>query len=493
MATVYLASDVKHSRAVAVKVLKPELAASIGADRFLKEIEIAAGLTHPHVVPLHDSGEIAGFLYFVMPYIDGESLRGALNREQTLKPAVALEITARIGDALGYAHRQGVVHRDIKPENILFAEGHPMVADFGIARAVSTAGGVELTRTGFPIGTPGYMSPEQAAGIRELDPRTDVYSLACVCYEMLVGETPGLWLTDEAVKLGRFIDASPNHRDRLDALSGSVELALARALALQPTNRYGSVDDFLDALLESTNVRRQYSDRQVRAIVKHAAEMQLQQPTEEGAMSLGAVQQIAAEVGIAPERVEQAAHDLERPRRPTPPVPSGLAEAFLGAPTLIRVDKTLDYEVPTSTYEDLVSEIRLTLGSVGQVGTLGKSLTWSTAHSAPGVERAIMITVSPRNGSTRIRIEERIGQLAGGLFGGIVGGGGGGGMGAVLGISLGALQSGTAAVVGAIGWVSGAYFLARGIFARTAKKRRIQLEELTEHLAELSSRSESLK
>ncbi len=485
----YLAADVKHNRQVAVKVLKPELAASIGAERFLKEIEIAARLTHPHIVPLHDSGEIEGFLYYVMPFIDGESLRGRLVRERKLAPAVALEITSRVGDALGYAHRQGVVHRDIKPENILFTEGHPMVADFGIARAVSTAGGIALTRTGFPVGTPGYMSPEQAAGVRELDARTDVYSMGCVCYEMLVGETPGLWLTDEAVKLGRFIDASPSHRQQLDTLSGSIEQALARALALQASDRFADVDDFLDALFDHAKDRRQYNDRQVRAIVKHAAEMQAQHPTVEGTMSLGAVQQIAAQVGIAPERVERAARDLEQPRRSDPPAASGIGEVFLGAPTMIRIDRTLDREVATSSYEDLVAEIQLTLGSVGQVGTLGKSLTWSTAHSSPGVERAIMVTVTPRRGSTRIRVEERFGQLAGGLFGGILGGGGGGGLGAVLGVTLGAFQSGTAAAIGAVTWVTGAYFLARGIFARQAKKRTRQLEELTTRLVELSSTS----
>jgi serine/threonine-protein kinase len=163
MATVYLARDRKHNRDVAVKVLRPDLAASLGADRFLKEIEIAARLTHPHILALHDSGEAGGFLYYVMPYITGHSLRQRIEAQQRLSPGEALRIAAPVADALSYAHEMGVFHRDIKPENILFSQGHPIVADFGIAKAVSTAGVGNLTRTGFPLGTPGYMSPEQAA------------------------------------------------------------------------------------------------------------------------------------------------------------------------------------------------------------------------------------------------------------------------------------------------------------------------------------------
>ncbi|UCD23360.1 MAG: serine/threonine protein kinase, partial [Gemmatimonadota bacterium] len=169
MATVYLAEDLKHHRKVAVKVLRPELAEALGGDRFLQEIEIAAGLTHPHILPLHDSCDTGGCLHYVMPFVDGESLRGLLNRSRTLDPEQALQLTEQVASALTYAHRLGVVHRDIKPENILLSEGHAVVADFGIAKAISNAGGVQLTRTGFPVGTPGYMSPEQAVGRTDLD------------------------------------------------------------------------------------------------------------------------------------------------------------------------------------------------------------------------------------------------------------------------------------------------------------------------------------
>ncbi len=184
MATVYLAEDVKHHRKVAVKVLRPELAATLGAERFLREIEVVAQLNHPHILALHDSGDAGGFLYYVMPYVDGESLRDRLSREKQLPVEHAIKYTCEVADALQSAHRHGVIHRDIKPENILLQEDHAIVADFGIARAVSAAGGDHLTESGLAIGTPIYMSPEQAGGGDEVTGRSDVYSLACVLYEI---------------------------------------------------------------------------------------------------------------------------------------------------------------------------------------------------------------------------------------------------------------------------------------------------------------------
>lgn len=180
MATVYLAEDLKHQRRVAVKVLRPELGAIIGAERFLNEIRVTANLQHPHVLALYDSGEAGGLLYYVMPYIEGESLRDRLNREKQLSVETVVDITRAVVGALDYAHRHGVVHRDIKPENVLLHDGQPVVADFGIALAVSNAGGNRLTETGLSLGTPSYMSPEQATGDRAVDGRSDIYSLACV-------------------------------------------------------------------------------------------------------------------------------------------------------------------------------------------------------------------------------------------------------------------------------------------------------------------------
>ncbi|MGD8279256.1 MAG: serine/threonine-protein kinase, partial [Gemmatimonadota bacterium] len=185
MAWVFLAADHKHGRQVAIKVLKPDLAAALGADRFLREIGIAARLRHPHILPLHDSGEADGLLYYTMPYVEGESLRDRLEREQQLPLEEALAIARDVADALSYAHGRGIVHRDIKPENILLDSGHAVVSDFGVARAVAAAGGRTLTETGLAIGTPLYMSPEQASGTQDPDPRSDQYSLGCVLYEML--------------------------------------------------------------------------------------------------------------------------------------------------------------------------------------------------------------------------------------------------------------------------------------------------------------------
>src|SRR2546430_4284188 len=200
MATVYLAQDRKHHRQVAIKVLKPELAAALGPERFLREIDTAARLTHPHILPLHDSGEAEGFLFYVMPYVEGESLRDRLSREKQLPLGDALQIAREVADALSYAHSRDVVHRDIKPENILLEAGHAVVSDFGIARAIRAAGGDELTTTGIAVGTPAYMSPEQASTDARIDGRADIYALGCVLYEMLAGRPPFRGSSAQAVR-----------------------------------------------------------------------------------------------------------------------------------------------------------------------------------------------------------------------------------------------------------------------------------------------------
>src|SRR3989454_763095 len=223
MATVYLGRDVKHHRAVAIKVLRPELAAALGPERFLREIEIAAGLTHPHILALHDSGEADGFLYYVMPYVEGDSLRDRLNREHQLAIEDAVTIASEVASALSYAHSQGVVHRDIKPENILLSGGEAVVADFGIAGAIDAAGGGKLTQTGIVLGTPAYISPEQASGEQALDGRSDVYSLGCVLYEMLAGEPPFTGMTAQAIIAKRFTDPVPSARRLREAVPLPVE------------------------------------------------------------------------------------------------------------------------------------------------------------------------------------------------------------------------------------------------------------------------------
>jgi len=248
MATVYLAEDLKHHRSVAIKVLNPELAAAIGAERFLREIETAARLNHPQILPLHDSGAAEGLLYYVMPYVEGESLRERLSRERQLPLDDALRITHEVADALDYAHGQGVVHRDIKPENILISRGHAVVADFGIARAIVAAGGEQLTTTGLMLGTPLYMSPEQALSDTHVDGRSDLYSLACVLYEMLAGQPPFTGATAESV-VHQHLSVEPRSvADLRPAVPAGIARALGRALAKTPADRFETAARFAEAL-----------------------------------------------------------------------------------------------------------------------------------------------------------------------------------------------------------------------------------------------------
>ncbi len=253
MATVYLAEDIKHHRQVAVKVLRPDLAAALGPERFLREIEIAANLTHPHILPLHDSGEAAGFLYYVMPYIEGESLRDRLVREKQLPVDDAIEITRQVARALAYAHARNVVHRDIKPENILLAGGEAVVADFGIAKAIHAAGGESLTETGLAIGTPWYMSPEQAAGTSDVDGRTDVYALGCMLYESLGGEPPYTGSTPQAIVARKLAEPVPSLRVLRETVSPALEEVIFQALARAPADRFATATQFADALAQASS------------------------------------------------------------------------------------------------------------------------------------------------------------------------------------------------------------------------------------------------
>jgi eukaryotic-like serine/threonine-protein kinase len=247
MATVYLARDLKHDRLVALKVLRPDLAAVLGGERFLREIRLTAQLQHPHILSLLDSGEAAGFLYYVMPYIEGETLRERLTQDGQLPVDETLRITRAIAAALDYAHQRGVIHRDIKPENILLYQGEPMVADFGVALAAASAGGERLTETGLSLGTPAYMSPEQASASPRLDARSDQYSLACVVYEMLAGEPPYSGPTAQAIIAKRFSEPIPHLRTVREVPDG-LELAITRALARSPADRFPSVATFSQAL-----------------------------------------------------------------------------------------------------------------------------------------------------------------------------------------------------------------------------------------------------
>src|SRR3954447_26186197 len=248
MATVYLAHDLRHDRPVALKVLRPELAASLGPERFLQEIRIAARLQHPHILPVHDSGEAAGRLWYTMPYVEGESLRQRMARQGPLPLDQAARIASQVLSALGYAHAHDVIHRDIKPENILLHGDQAVVADFGVARAISAAGQDRLAETGFALGTPAYMSPEQATATRELDGRSDLYALGCVLYEMLAGQPPFLGATAQQLLARHAIDPVPSVRTVRDTVPTHLERSVMRALAKVPADRFHTAANFADAL-----------------------------------------------------------------------------------------------------------------------------------------------------------------------------------------------------------------------------------------------------
>jgi serine/threonine protein kinase len=268
MATVYLARDLKHDRLVAFKLLRPDLSAILGPERFIREIQLTAGLQHPHILPLLDSGSVDGFLFYVMPYVEGESLRQRLEREGQLPLEEGLAIAHDVGAALEFAHGQGVIHRDVKPENVLLYRGEAMVADFGIALAASSAGRERLTETGLSLGTPAYMSPEQASASPKLDARSDQYSLACVVYEMLAGEPPYTGPTAQAIIAKRLSEPVP-HLSTVRAVPHGIEVAVTRALAKSPADRFPSVAAFIGAL-ERAEPKRRISPRMA-ALVGGAA------------------------------------------------------------------------------------------------------------------------------------------------------------------------------------------------------------------------------
>ena len=269
MATVYLAHDLRHDRDVAIKVLHPDLGAALGGERFLSEIRTTARLQHPHILPLLDSGEADGLLYYVMPLVTGETLRARLEREQQLPVEDAVRIAREVADALGYAHGLGVIHRDIKPENILLQGGHALVADFGIALAVQSAGGTRMTQTGLSLGTPQYMSPEQAMGEKMIDARSDIYALGAVTYEMLVGEAPFTGPTVQAI-VARLITEEPRGiAAQRKAVPPGVENTVLRALEKLPADRFASAAEFSAALTSERRDER----REKRDVIKHSSSL----------------------------------------------------------------------------------------------------------------------------------------------------------------------------------------------------------------------------
>jgi hypothetical protein len=248
MSMVFEARDIRHERTVAVKVLLPELAASVGAQRFLREIEIAAGLVHPHILPLYDSGDAEGLLYHVTPCVEGETLRDRLKRERYLPIEEAVRITAEIADALDFAHTRDVIHRDIKPENVLLSRRHAMITDFGIARAITLGGGERLTETGMAVGTPAYMSPEQARGEAVLDGRSDIYSLACLTYEMLAGEAPLAGRSPQITMTLRQSESPTSLTLLRETVPEPLDSVILKALARLPADRFPTASQYGDAV-----------------------------------------------------------------------------------------------------------------------------------------------------------------------------------------------------------------------------------------------------
>ncbi len=543
MATVYLARDLKHGREVAVKVLRPDLTATVGSERFLREIDIAAHLTHPNILGLFDSGQAGDFLFYVMPFVAGGSLRERLRKNKVLIVDEAIGILREVAEALFYAHRKGVIHRDIKPENILFSEGHAIVTDFGIAKAIITAGGENLTRSGFPLGTPGYMSPEQAAGLKKLDERTDVYGVGCVFYEMLVGETPGLWLTEEVVRLGRFMDAEPDHRERLDQLPGRLEQAMVRSLAMRREDRYKTPLEFLSAVRKGALGSNRLTDGEVDNIIVRASELQAEYPTEDGRLTIGVLEEVMAEVGVAPERLREAAEEVggdiisgggyatgevkeiveravelegaiseegwalslggmervgaevgiepkfvrdaanELATSPAKmPVREGGPPWILGRSPFITIERTIPREIEASETASLVEEIRSKLGIFGEISATGTSLTW-TAATIGRPERNIVVTISAEAGTTTVLLREDITDFSRQMAGGFVGLMSGGLLGFGFAFGLGGPDFAPLVVTGFA--IAGAYLFARSDFTNMATRNEQELNELADSLVEL--------
>ncbi len=412
MATVYRAHDVRHGRQVAVKVLLDDVVSWLGADRFLQEIRIAAQLQHPHILALFDSGTAGHrdggteILYYVMPLVQGESLRQMLVRRGRLDFDEVVAITDEVADGLGYAHRSGIVHRDIKPENILLSEGHAVIADFGIAKAVSTAGGRPLTRSGFPLGTPGYMSPEQAAGTTELDARTDVYGLACVTYEMLVGDVPGVWLSERSLGDGRLHEVPAEHRAALSSLPQGVEAVLASAMSMSASTRTTSPVDFARGLRSPVSqAKRRYSDTEAKGIIGRAASLEANVSGGDG-MTIGGIKEIAREVNIPTRHVDEAAFAsfALTPLRP-------IRARLLGVPASIDLSDSVPGEVPERELPVMLEMVQETFGETGRLEqTLGSGFLWrSDARGMwmPGEQgRVSRVQVTPRDGRTKITVAE---------------------------------------------------------------------------------------
>ena len=540
MGVVFLARDLKLDRLVAIKALPLHLADDERVrERFLREARTAARLSHPNIVPVHRADEIDGRVFFVMGFVDGDSLAQRVAQRGPLPPDEVVGVLHDVADALHEAHRHGIIHRDVKAENILIDRrtGRAMVTDFGIARVIEAA---PLTATGLLLGTAQYMSPEQVVG-EAVDARSDVYSLGVVAFHALTARFPFQSETASAVLVAHVTKTPPRVRDVAPSVPQALADIVDRCLAKEPGDRFQSAEELRAALskagAEAKSVRSHsdgaamdvlLSDREARDVWDRAANLQAQatgtatpmappkreaerQPlSPSSAYRLDVVRDAAREAGISTEYVDRALAErglAGRAAAPSPPVrrtaPAPLMEIrdlnvkpaspWAGAPSSIEYEVAVDGEISENDFSVLADTIRRTLSDVGVAGTMGRSFTWSTSDP----KRRVHVAVQARGGRTTIRVAESLRQLMGSVFGGGVGGFGGGFGGAALGVIMGATQGAAEiAVPAGLAIAAAAYVGSRTVYKRTVRARQAELRELTARLAEeaktsIESRTES--
>ena len=532
MGIVYLARDLKLDRPVAIKTLPAHLAGSPDVrERFLREARTAAHLSHPSIVPIHRADEIAGQVFFVMGYVDGESLAQQLAERGRPPFAQTIGQLRDVALALGYAHARGVVHRDVKAENILIERGtgRAVVTDFGIARLAEAK---QLTATGQVLGTVHYMSPEQVSG-DAVDGRSDVYALGVVAFLALSGVFPFDSDTPSAVLVAHVTRPAPRLLEAAPDVPPSLAAIVDRCLVKNPADRFETSGALADALEHVQgdarasdrnrvdNARTLISETQAQSVWRRAAELQAytsSQPapplpqaplrtartlSESSAYQLADVKASAVDAGIPETFVQQALRehgliavpgraivpadrDGVAPRRsgalPAVVVKDGPKQpvnVFLGTATRVMVEATIDGEMPERDYDLVLDLIRREIGEVGQIGSVGRTFSWSVSNQ----NRKLQISVMPRGGKTTVRIDEQLGNLAGGVFGGIMGGGGGGMGGMVMGIVAGSSHQPLLGLAGWLATIAASFGAARMTLGRIATNRHGKLNEIAHVIA----------
>jgi len=508
MGVVYLARDARLDRQVAIKTLPVHLANDpVVRERFLREARTAARLSHPNIVPIHRADEIAGHVFFVMGYVDGESLAQRIRRLGRITPRETVREMADVAAALGYAHAHGVIHRDVKAENILLdaKTGRAMVTDFGIARLAEAA---PLTATGQVLGTVYYVSPEQVSGER-IDARSDIYSLGVVGFLALSGRFPFEAELASAVLIAHVTKSAPPLHTLADDVPRPLADVVDRCLSKDAAARYQSCAELSDALelVHLTDDRasdsprtpsKLVSDTEAQQIWQRAADLQaltgatpqppavaeVRDASRDADVTRGfrltQIRDAAVEAGIPAKYIEQvfAEHGLAASQQTASVVDrTAAANGFLGSPTRLEYEIVVDGEMPTSDYDLLLDVIRRDVGESGSLGTVGRSFSWQSAG-----RRNIQVSVVPRNGKTTIRVSENLRNLAGGLFGGIMGGYGGGTTGMWVAVAVGTHS----VVVGIAAWLGNlalAYGVARGILRSAGNRRGDSLRNLAQALA----------